>query len=331
MEFRNMKSPMRVAVTGAAGQIGYALLFRIANGDLLGKDQPVILSLLDLPVAQKALTGVIMELNDCAFPLLAGVEPTDDPNVAFKDIDVGILVGSRPRGPGMERRDLLAANAEIFKVQGKALNESAKRDVKILVVGNPANTNAYIAMQSALDLPKGAFTAMLRLDHNRATSMLAEKAGIPVADIANVAVWGNHSPTMFADYRFATAGGKALPDIINDETWYKDHFLSAVGKRGAAIIEARGLSSAASAANAAIDHVRDWVLGTNGKWVSMGLPSDGTYDVPEDIMFGVPVTCENGTYKRVTGLPMDDFAKSRLAITLKELTEERDAVTELLK
>jgi malate dehydrogenase len=326
-----MKQPVRVAVTGAAGQIGYALLFRIANGDLLGKDQPVILNLLDLPVAQKALTGVIMELNDCAFPLLAGVEPTDDPNKAFKDIDIGILVGSRPRGPGMERRDLLAANAEIFKVQGKALNDSAKRDVKVLVVGNPANTNAYIAMKSAPDLPKSAFTAMLRLDHNRATSMLAEKAGVAVADIEKVAVWGNHSPTMYADYRFATVNGKPIKDIINDEAWYKDTYLSAVGKRGAAIIEARGLSSAASAANAAIDHVRDWVLGTNGKWVSMGLPSDGDYGVPEDILFGVPVTCANGTYERVKGLPVDDFSKSRLDHTLNELLEEQAAVAELLK
>ena len=326
-----MKTPMRVAVTGAAGQIGYALLFRIANGDLLGRDQPVILSLLDLPVAQKALTGVIMELNDCAFPLLAGVEPTDDPKVAFTDIDIGILVGSRPRGPGMERRDLLAANAEIFKVQGRALNEAAKREVKVLVVGNPANTNAYIAMKSAPDLPAGAFTAMLRLDHNRAKSMLAEKAGVPVAEIEKVAVWGNHSPTMFADYRFATAGGRALPELINDEAWYKNTYLSAVGKRGAAIIEARGLSSAASAANAAIDHVRDWVLGTDGKWVSMGLPSDGDYGVPEEIMFGVPVTCVGGAYERVKGLPMDEFAKSRIDVTLKELLEERDGVADLLK
>jgi malate dehydrogenase len=326
-----MKPPVHVAVTGAAGQIGYALLFRIANGDLLGKDQPVVLHLLDLPVAQKALTGVIMEMNDCAFPLLAGVVPTDDPNVAFKDIDYGILVGSRPRGPGMERRDLLAANAEIFKVQGAALNKSAKPTVKILVVGNPANTNAYIAMKSAPDLPKGAFTAMLRLDHNRAISMLAEKAGVAVADIEKVAIWGNHSPTMFADYRFATVNGKSLPELINDETWYKDTYLAAVGKRGAAIIEARGLSSAASAANAAIDHVRDWALGTSGKWVSMGLPSDGDYGVPEDIMFGVPVTCQNGEYHRVKGLPTDDFVKSRIDHTLKELIEERDAVAELLK
>jgi malate dehydrogenase len=325
-----MKTPMRVAVTGAAGQIGYALLFRIANGDLLGKDQPIILNLLDLPVAQKALNGVIMELNDCAFPLLAGIEPTDNPNVAFKDIDIGILVGSRPRGPGMERRDLLAANAEIFKVQGRALNENAKRDVKVLVVGNPANTNAYIAMKSAPDLPRTAFTAMLRLDHNRAVSMLAEKAKVPVSGIEKVVVWGNHSPTMYADYRFATVNGQSLKDKINDETWYKETYLSAVGKRGAAIIEARGLSSAASAANAAIDHVRDWVLGTNGKWVSMGLPSDGDYGVPEDIMFGVPTTCEGGAYHRVKGLAMDDFSKSRMAITLKELTEERDAVAALL-
>jgi malate dehydrogenase len=330
-EFPPMKQPVRVAVTGAAGQIGYALLFRIANGDLLGKDQPVILSLLDLPVAQKALTGVIMELNDCAFPLLAGVEPSDDPKKAFTDIDYGILVGSRPRGPGMERRDLLAANAEIFKVQGKALNEAAKPSVKVLVVGNPANTNAYIAMKSAPDLPKGAFTAMLRLDHNRATSMLAEKAGVAVADIEKVAVWGNHSPTMYADYRFATVKGKNISEIINDETWYKETYLSAVGKRGAAIIEARGSSSAASAANAAIDHVRDWALGTDGKWVSMGLPSDGDYGVPEDVMFGVPVTCANGNYERVKGLPVDEFSKSRIEHTLKELLEERDAVADLLK
>jgi malate dehydrogenase len=321
---------MRVAVTGAAGQIGYALLFRIANGDLLGKDQPVILSLLDLPVAQKALTGVIMELKDCAFPLLAGVEPTDDPNTAFKDVDIAILVGSRPRGPGMERRDLLAANAEIFKVQGKALNDSAKRTVKVLVVGNPANTNAYIAMKSAPDLPKGAFTAMLRLDHNRATSMLAEKAGVAVADIEKVAVWGNHSPTMYADYRNATVNGKPLPALINDETWYKDTYLAAVGKRGAAIIEARGLSSAASAANAAIDHINNWVLGTNGKWVSMGIPSDGDYGVPADVMFGVPVTCEGGEYHRVKGIEMDEFSKGRIAFTLKELTEEQEAVAALL-
>ncbi len=326
-----MKTPVRVAVTGAAGQIGYAILFRIANGDLLGKDQPVILNLLDLPQAQKALNGVIMELNDCAFPLLAGVTPSDDPRVAFKDVDIAILVGSRPRGPGMERSDLLAANAEIFKVQGKALNDVAKRDVKVLVVGNPANTNAYIAMKSAPDLPKENFTAMLRLDHNRAVSMLAEKTGTPVKDIEKMAVWGNHSPSMYADYRFATAAGKPMPEAVNDEAWYKDTYLSAVGKRGAAIIEARGLSSAASAANAAIDHVRDWVLGTNGKWVSMGVPSDGSYGVPEDVMFGVPCTCEGGKYHRVKDLPMDEFSKGHMQHTLNELLEEQAAVADLLK
>ena len=326
-----MTHPVRIAVTGAAGQIGYAILFRIANGDLLGKDTPVILNLLDLPQAQKALNGVIMELNDCAFPLLAGVTPSDDPNVAFKDADIAILIGSRPRGPGMERRDLLAANAEIFKVQGKALNDVAKRDVKVLVVGNPANTNAYIAMNSAPDLPKENFTAMLRLDHNRAVSMLAEKAGVAVKDVEKVAVWGNHSPTMYADYRFATAGGKKLAEMINDEDWYRNTYLSAVGKRGAAIIEARGLSSAASAANAAIDHVRDWVLGTNGKWVSMGIASDGSYGIPKGVMFGVPVTCAGGKYHRVEGLPVDEFSKSRMDHTLNELLEEQAAVADLLK
>jgi malate dehydrogenase len=325
-----MTTPVRVAVTGAAGQIGYAILFRIANGDLLGKDQPVILNLLDLPQAQKALGGVIMELNDCAFPLLAGIVPTDDPNVAFKDVDIAILIGSRPRGPGMERRDLLAANAEIFKVQGKALNDVAKRDVKVLVVGNPANTNAYIAMKSAPDLPKENFTAMLRLDHNRAVSMLAEKSGVAVKDIEKVAVWGNHSPTMYADYRNATAAGKSLPAVINDETWYKETYLSAVGKRGAAIIEARGLSSAASAANAAIDHVRDWVLGSNGRWVSMGVPSDGSYGIPKDVIYGVPVTTEGGKYKRVEGIAIDEFSQGRLEFTLKELLEEQEAVASLL-
>ncbi|WP_298225693.1 malate dehydrogenase [Acidocella sp.] len=326
-----MKSPVRVAVTGAAGQIGYAILFRIANGDLLGKDTPVNLVMLDLPQAQKALSGVIMELKDCAFPLLASVTPTDDPRIAFKDVDIAILIGSRPRGPGMERRDLLAANAEIFKVQGKALNDVAKRDVKVLVVGNPANTNAYIAMKSAPDLPKENFTAMLRLDHNRAVSMLAEKSGVPVRDIEKVVVWGNHSPSMYADYRFATAGGKKLSEIINDDDWYRNTYLSAVGKRGAAVIEARGLSSAASAANAAINHVHDWVMGSNGRWVSMGIPSDGSYGVPEGVVFGMPVTCEGGKYKRVEGLPVDEFSKSRLDHTLNELLEEQAAVADLLK
>jgi malate dehydrogenase len=325
------KPAKRVAVTGAAGQIAYSLLFRIANGDLLGKDQPVILQLLDLPQAQAAVKGVVMELDDCAFPLLAGVVITDDPKVAFKDADVALLVGARPRSKGMERKDLLSANAEIFTVQGAALNEVASRDVKVLVVGNPANTNAYIAMKSAPDLPKKNFTAMLRLDHNRALSQLAAKSGKPVASIEKLAVWGNHSPTMYPDFRFATAEGESLLKLINDDAWNRDTFIPTVGKRGAAIIEARGLSSAASAANAAIDHVRDWVLGTNGKWVTMGIPSDGSYGIPEDIIYGVPVTCENGEYKRVEGLEIDAFSREKMDGTLAELLEERDGVAHLLK
>lgn len=325
------KPAMRVAVTGAAGQIGYSLLFRIANGDMLGKDQPVILQLLDLPQAQAAVKGVVMELEDCAFPLLAGVVVTDDPKVAFKDADVALLVGARPRSKGMERKDLLEANGAIFTVQGKALDEVAKRDVKVLVVGNPANTNAYIAMKSAPNLPKENFTAMLRLDHNRALSQIAAKTGKPVASIEKLAVWGNHSPTMYADYRFATIDGQNVKSLINDDVWNNDVFLPTVGKRGAAIIEARGLSSAASAANAAIDHVRDWVLGSNGKWVTMGIPSDGSYGIPEGIIYGVPVTTENGEYKRVEGLEIDAFSRERLDFTLKELLEERDGVKDLLK
>ncbi|MFN3587439.1 MAG: malate dehydrogenase, partial [Moraxellaceae bacterium] len=267
-----MKKPVRVAVTGAAGQIGYSLLFRIASGEMLGKDQPVILQMLEVPFekAQAALKGVMMELEDCAFPLLAGMVGTDNPKVAFKDADYALLVGARPRGPGMERKDLLSANAEIFTVQGKALNDVASRNVKVLVVGNPANTNAYIAMKSAPDLPAKNFTAMLRLDHNRALSQIAAKTGKAVADIKKMVVWGNHSPTMYADYRFATINGESVKTMINDEEWNKTVFLPTVGKRGAAIIEARGLSSAASAANAAIDHMRDWALGTNGEWVTMG-------------------------------------------------------------
>ena len=297
-----MKAPVRVAVTGAAGQIGYALLFRIASGEMLGKDQPVILQLLDLPQAQAAVKGVMMELEDCAFPLLAGMVASDDPNVAFKDADYAILVGARPRSKGMERKDLLEANGAIFTVQGKALNDHASRNVKVLVVGNPANTNAYIAMKSAPDLPAKNFTAMLRLDHNRALSQLAAKTGKAVADIENMAVWGNHSPTMYADYRFATIGGESVKQMINDDVWNSDVFLPTVGKRGAAIIEARGLSSAASAANAAIDHIHDWALGTNGKWVTMGIPSDGSYGIPEGIIYGFPVTTEGGEYKIVQGL-----------------------------
>ena len=327
-----MKTPVRVAVTGAAGQIGYALLFRIASGEMLGKDQPVILQLLELPLdkAQAALKGVIMELEDCAFPLLAGVVGTDDPEVAFKDADVALLVGARPRGPGMERKDLLLENAKIFTAQGAALNKVASREVKVLVVGNPANTNAYIAMKSAPDLKPENFTAMLRLDHNRALSQLATKAGVAVGDIEKLIVWGNHSPTMYPDYRFATANGVSLKDKINDADWNANEFIPKVGKRGAAIIEARGLSSAASAANAAIDHVRDWVLGSNGKWVTMGVPSDGSYGIPEGVIFGVAVTTENGTYTRVRDLPVDAFSQAAIDKTLAELEEERSGVAHLL-
>lgn len=325
-----MKAPIRVAVTGAAGQIGYSLLFRIASGEMLGKDQPVILQLLDLPQAQTALTGVMMELEDCAFPLLAGMVASDDPEVAFKDVEVALLVGARPRSKGMERGDLLAANAEIFTVQGRALNKVAKRNVKVLVVGNPANTNAYIAMKSAPDLNPQNFTAMLRLDHNRALSQIAAKTGKPVDKIKKLCVWGNHSPTMYADYRFATIDGVNVKTMINSDSWNKDVFLPTVGKRGAAIIEARGLSSAASAANAAIDHIHDWHLGTDGQWVTMGIPSDGSYGIPKDTMFGFPVTCENGTYKIVQHLDIDPFSQERINLTLQELEEEKAAVAHLL-
>jgi malate dehydrogenase len=326
------KNPIRVAVTGAAGQIGYALLFRIASGEMLGKDQPVILQLLEIPdeKAQKALKGVMMELEDCAFPLLAGMQAHSDANTAFKDTEYALLVGARPRGPGMERKDLLAANAQIFTAQGKALNAAASRNVRVLVVGNPANTNAYIAMKSAPDLPKRNFTAMLRLDHNRALSQIAAKTGKPVAKIEKLCVWGNHSPTMYADYRFATIDGQPVKVMINDDAWNRDVFLPTVGKRGAAIIEARGLSSAASAANAAIDHMRDWALGTNGKWVTMGVPSNGEYGIPKDVMFGYPVTCAGGEYKLIEGLEIDTFSQERINLTLKELLEEQDGVKHLL-
>jgi malate dehydrogenase len=326
------KKPVRVAVTGAAGQIGYALLFRIASGEMLGKDQPVILQLLEIPdeKAQKALKGVMMELDDCAFPLLAGMETHGDANTAFKDTDYALLVGARPRGPGMERADLLAANAQIFTAQGKALDKVASRDVRVLVVGNPANTNAWIAMKSAPSLKRENFTAMLRLDHNRAASQLAAKTGKPVSSIKKLAVWGNHSPTMYADYRFATIDGASVKDMINDHAWNKDVFLPTVGKRGAAIIEARGLSSAASAANAAIDHMRDWALGTGGEWVTMGVPSNGEYGIPQDVMFGYPVTCAGGQYKIVEGLPIDAFSQGCIDKTLAELTGEQDGVKHLL-
>ncbi len=327
-----MKAPVRVAVTGAAGQIGYSLLFRIASGEMLGKDQPVILQLLEVPVdkVQAALKGVMMELEDCAFPLLAGMTGSGDPKVAFRDAQVAMLVGARPRGPGMERKDLLLENAKIFVEQGRALDAVAARDIKVLVVGNPANTNAYIAMKSAPSLPKRAFTAMLRLDHNRALSQIAAKTGKPVDAIEKMVVWGNHSPTMYADYRFATVGGASVKDMIGDENWNRTTFLPTVGKRGAAIIEARGLSSAASAANAAIDHVRDWVLGTNGRWVTMGIASDGSYGIPQDVMYGVPVTCANGAYAIVQGLPIDEFSRERMNHTLKELEEERAGVASML-
>lgn len=326
------KQPVRVAVTGAAGQIGYALLFRIASGEMLGKDQPVILQLLEIPddKAQKALKGVIMELQDCAFPLLADIVATGDPLVAFKDADYALLVGSRPRGPGMERAELLSINGQIFIAQGNALDKVANRQVKVLVVGNPANTNAYITMKSAPSLPRENFTAMLRLDHNRAASQIAAKIGKAVGDIEKLTVWGNHSPTMYADYRFATVDGKNVKDLINDQVWNADVFLPTVGKRGAAIIEARGLSSAASAANAAIDHMRDWALGSHGKWVTMGVPSNGEYGIPKDVVFGFPVTTENGKYKIVEGLSIDAFSQERIDKTLKELTDEQAGVKHLL-
>lgn len=330
------KAPVRVAVTGAAGQIGYALLFRIASGEMLGKDQPVHLQLLEIPdeKAQKALKGVMMELEDCAFPLVAGMEAHSEPERAFRDTEVALLVGARPRGPGMERKDLLAANAQIFTAQGKALDQAAKRNVKVLVVGNPANTNAYIAMKSAPSLPKQSFTAMMRLDHNRALSQLASKTSQLVTAIEKLIVWGNHSPTMYPDLRFATIDGKPLvldgKTPMIDDGWYRETYIPTVGKRGAAIIEARGLSSAASAANAAIDHVRDWVAGTDGKWVTMGVASDGSYGVPQDVIYGVPCVCRSGVYEVIKGLEIDDYSRQKMDATLKELLEERDGVAHLL-
>ena len=325
------KAPVRVAVTGAAGQIGYSLLFRIASGEMLGKQQPVHLQLLEIPddKAQKALKGVMMELEDCAFPLLAGMDGTSDPTVAFKDTEIALLVGARPRGPGMERKDLLAANAQIFTAQGKALDKAASRSVKVLAVGNPANTNAYIAMKSAPSLPKENFTSMMRLDHNRALSLLAAKTGKPVSAIEKLIVWGNHSPTMYPDLRFATVDGKPAKPMI-DDTWYRDTYIPTVGKRGAAIIDARGLSSAASAANAAIDHVRDWISGTGERWVTMGVASDGSYGIPADIIYGVPCVCTSGRYEVVKGLQIDEFSRGKMDATLKELLEERDGVAHLL-
>ena len=327
-----MKKPMRVAVTGAAGQIGYSLLFRIASGEMLGKDQPVILQLLEIPdeKAQKALKGVMMELDDCAFPLLQSMVPASDPKVAFKDVDVALLVGARPRGPGMERKDLLEANGAIFVPQGKALNEVASRDVKVLVVGNPANTNSLIAMKNAPDLKPSQFTAMMRLYHNRALSQVAQKAGKPVTSVKKMSIWGNHSATQYPDVFHAEVDGQNAAKLINDQAWVEGTFIPTVQKRGAAIIEARGLSSAASAASAAIDHVRDWVLGSS-EWVSMGVPSDGSYGIPEGIIFGYPCTTANGQYTIVKGIEHNDFAKAKIAATQKELNEERAAIEQLLK
>jgi malate dehydrogenase len=327
------KAPIRVAVTGAAGQIGYALLFRIASGEMLGKDQPVMLQLLEIPdeKAQKALKGVMMELDDCAFPLLHGMVPASEPMVAFKDVDVALLVGARPRGAGMERKDLLEANGKIFQPQGQALNKVAKRDVKVLVVGNPANTNALIAMKNAPDLKPTQFTAMMRLDHNRATSQIAQKIGKPVASVRKVAVWGNHSATQYPDVFQAECDGRKVWPMIDDQAWLEGSFIPTVQKRGAAIIEARGLSSAASAANAAIDHVRNWVLGTaEGDWVSMGIASDGSYGIAEGVLYGYPVTCKGGQFHIVQGIEVSDFSRKRMDATLKELHEERNGVKHLL-
>jgi malate dehydrogenase len=327
------KSPVRVAVTGAAGQIGYSLLFRIAGGEMLGKDQPVILQLLEIPdeKAQKALKGVMMELDDCAFPLLHGMAPASDPMVAFKDVDIALLVGARPRGPGMERKDLLEANGKIFGPQGKALDKVAKRDVKVLVVGNPANTNCLIAMKNAPSLKPAQFTGMMRLDHNRAIALVSQKIGKKVTDVRRMTVWGNHSATQYPDLFQAEAEGKKVWPMINDQAWLEGTFIPTVQKRGAAIIEARGLSSAASAANAAVDHIRDWVAGTrDGDWVSMGIPSDGSYGIPEGVIYGYPVTCKGGQYQIVKGLEVSDFSRGRMNATLKELHEEREGVKHLL-
>jgi len=326
-----MKNPVRVTITGAAGNIGYALAFRVAAGDMLGPDQPVILQLLEITPALDALKGVAMELNDCAFPLLRGLVTTDDANVAFKDCDYALLVGARPRGPGMERKDLLAANGAIFGPQGKALNDHASRNVKVLVVGNPANTNALIAQAAAPDLNPRNFTAMTRLDHNRALSQLAEKTGTHSTDIAKMTIWGNHSSTQYPDISHATVKGKAAKDLVED-SWYKDTFIPVVQQRGAAIIKARGASSAASAASAAIDHMRTWALGTDGDdWVSMGVPSDGSYGIAPGIIYSYPCRCKNGDYEIVQGLEIDAFSREKMDATDRELREERAAVENLLK
>jgi len=325
-----MKSPVRVAITGAAGQIGYSLLFRIASGQMLGPDQPVILQLLEVTPAMKALEGVVMEIDDCAFPLSAGFVLADDANDAFKDADYAILVGAKPRGPGMERSDLLEANGGIFKVQGEALNSSASRDVKVLVVGNPANTNAHTAMISAPDLKSRNFTAMTRLDHNRALAQLAAQTDAAVSDIKKMTIWGNHSTTQYPDISNTTVGGKPAKDLV-DIDWYKDEYIPRVAKRGAEIIAARGASSAASAANGAVNHMHDWVLGTaDGDWVSMGVSSDGSYGIPEGLMYSFPVTCKDGDYSIVQGLEIDEFSQEKMDATQNELEEERDEVAKIL-
>jgi malate dehydrogenase len=325
-----MKSPVRIAVTGAAGQIGYALLFRLAAGEMLGRDQPVILQLLEITPALKALNGVVMELEDCAFSTLAGVETSDDANVAFRDADYAFLVGARPRGPGMERNDLLEANAAIFSAQGKALNDNAKPDIRILVVGNPANTNALITMRNAPDLNPRNITAMMRLDHNRAVAQLARKTGVTVNDVSKLCIWGNHSTTQYPDIHHTLVSGKPAIDLV-DTAWYENDYIPKVAKRGAAIIDARGASSAASAANAALEHMRDWVNGSKpDDWVSMGIPGDGSYGIPEGLIFSYPVVCKGGDYRIVQGLEINDFSRKKLDATQKELEEERDAIAHLL-
>ncbi len=325
----NASSPVRVAVTGAAGQIGYSLLFRIAAGDMLGPDQPILLSLLEIPDAMKAVEGVAMELDDSAFPLLAGIEMTDDARKAFDGVNVALLVGAKPRSKGMERSDLLEANGGIFKPQGEALNAGAAEDVKILVVGNPANTNCLIAQSNAPDIPRERFTAMMRLDHNRAKAQLAKKTGASVREITQMTVWGNHSPTQYPDIFNAKVGGRNAGETVNDQEWLENDFIPTVAKRGAAIIDARGASSAASAASSAVDHVRDWVLGTpEDDWTSMAIPSDGSYDVEEGIISGFPVTCSGGSYSIVEGLEVSDFSRGRIEKTVAELTQERDSVRE---
>ncbi len=325
-----MKQPVRVTVTGAAGQIGYALLFRIASGAMLGDDQPVILQLLDITPAMEALEGVRMELEDCAFPLLAGIVCTDDPNVAFKDADYALLVGARPRGPGMERKDLLEANAAIFSVQGKAINDNASKHIKVLVVGNPANTNALITQRNAPDIDPRNFTAMTRLDHNRALTQIALKTGTTVNDVSNMTIWGNHSATQYPDLFNARVNGKAAIELVEQE-WYESDFIPTVQQRGAAIIKARGASSAASAANAAIGHMRSWALGTEGDdWVSMGVHSDGSYGIAEGLIYSFPCRCADGQWSIVQGVEVGEFSRAKMAATEKELTEERDAVKHLL-